>query len=116
MEEQSEWDAHASFMDGLVDDGFVVLGGPLADEERVVHAVEAESEETIRAMFARDPWCDTLTAVNVCGPEPSLSRLFSSTSECASAAQRTLLGSRKKLRKTRPSGWLRMAPRIWLVS
>ena len=44
MEEQSEWPAHASFMDGLVDAGFIVLGGPFADECRVVHVVEAESE------------------------------------------------------------------------
>jgi len=36
LEEQSDWPAHASFMDGLVDSGFIVLGGPLADEERVV--------------------------------------------------------------------------------
>ena len=43
LEEQSDWPAHASFMDGLVDAGFIVLGGPLADEHRVVHAVEAES-------------------------------------------------------------------------
>ena len=40
MEEQSNWPAHASFMDGLVDAGFVVLGGPLADEHRVVLVVE----------------------------------------------------------------------------
>jgi uncharacterized protein YciI len=55
LEEQSGWPAHASFMDALVDDGFIVLGGPLADEHRVVHAVEAESEEAVRATLARDP-------------------------------------------------------------
>ena len=59
MEEQSDWDAHASFMDGLVDDGFLVLGGPLSDEERVAHAVEAESEDAVRATLARDPWSET---------------------------------------------------------
>jgi hypothetical protein len=48
MEEQSDWAAHASLMNGLVDDGFVVLGGPLADEHRVAHAVDAESEDAIR--------------------------------------------------------------------
>lgn len=32
MEEQTGWPAHASFMDGLVEKGFLVLGGPLADE------------------------------------------------------------------------------------
>lgn len=59
LEEQSGWDAHAAFMDGLVGAGFIVLGGPLADEERVVHAVEAESVEAIRATLARDPWSET---------------------------------------------------------
>src|SRR5919197_6006338 len=59
LEEQSDWPAHASFMDGLVDSGFLVLGGPLADEERVAHAVEATSEDEIRATLARDPWSET---------------------------------------------------------
>jgi len=59
LEEQSEWASHALFMDGLVDAGFVVLGGPLADEERVVLVVEAESEKTVRATLARDPWSET---------------------------------------------------------
>jgi uncharacterized protein YciI len=59
LEEQSDWPAHASFMDGLVEQGFIVLGGPLADEYRVVHAVEAESEGAIRATLARDPWSES---------------------------------------------------------
>jgi hypothetical protein len=59
LEDQAGWDGHASFMDGLVDEGFVVLGGPLADEERVVLAVEAESEEAVLATLARDPWHET---------------------------------------------------------
>ena len=59
MEEQSGWPAHAAFMDGLVDAGFIILGGPLSDEHRVVHAVEAKSEDEIRATLARDPWSET---------------------------------------------------------
>jgi hypothetical protein len=59
MEEQSDWPAHASFMDGLVDAGFVVLGGPLADERRTVLVVDADSEEAVRATLARDPWSGT---------------------------------------------------------
>ena len=59
MEEQADWPAHAAFMDGLVDQGFIVLGGPLVDEERVVHAVEAESEDAIRTTLALDPWSET---------------------------------------------------------
>ena len=64
LEEQSDWPAHASFMDGLVEAGFVVLGGPLADEHRVVLVVEAESEEVVRATLARDPWSETHLVVD----------------------------------------------------
>jgi uncharacterized protein YciI len=59
LEEQSGWPAHASFMDDLVDTGFVVLGGPLADEHRVVLVIEAESEDAVHATLARDPWTET---------------------------------------------------------
>jgi len=59
LEEQSDWRAHADFMDALVADGFIVLGGPLRDEYRVLHAVEAESEAAIRETLARDPWSET---------------------------------------------------------
>jgi uncharacterized protein YciI len=59
LEEQSGWPEHAAFMDALVDEGFIVLGGPLADEHRTAHAVEAESEEAIRARLAEDPWSGT---------------------------------------------------------
>lgn len=58
LEEQSGWDAHAAFMDGLVDEGFIVLGGPLP-ERRAAHVVEAESADAVRATFARDPWSET---------------------------------------------------------
>jgi uncharacterized protein YciI len=68
LEEQSGWDEHAAFMDGLVDSGFIVLGGPLADEYRNVHVVEASSEEEIRAMLARDPWRETHLQVAAIDP------------------------------------------------
>jgi len=58
LEEQSGWPEHAGFMDGLVEDGFIVLGGPLVGD-RVGIAVEAESEEAVRARFAMDPWHET---------------------------------------------------------
>jgi len=59
LEEQSGWRAHADYMNELVDRGVVVLGGPLADEHRVVHVVEADSVEAVRAVFAADPWSGT---------------------------------------------------------
>jgi len=68
LEEQSGWAAHASFMDGLVDAGFIVLGGPLADEHRVAHVVEAESEDAVRATLARDPWSGTHLEVGTIDP------------------------------------------------
>jgi uncharacterized protein YciI len=68
LEEQSGWPEHAAFMDGLVDEGFVVLGGPLADEHRVVHAVEAESEAAVRATLARDPWSETHLRIDAIEP------------------------------------------------
>jgi uncharacterized protein YciI len=68
LEEQSGWLAHASFMDGLVDAGFIVLGGPLADEDRVVHVVEAESEDAVRATLARDPWSETHLRIDTIDP------------------------------------------------
>ena len=36
----------------------MILGGPLADEHRVMHAVEAESEYGVRAALAGDPWSE----------------------------------------------------------
>ena len=68
LEEQSGWDAHASYMDALVDSGFIVLGGPLAGDGRVAHAVEAESEDAVRATFARDPWSETHLQVDRIDP------------------------------------------------
>jgi uncharacterized protein YciI len=68
LEEQSGWDAHAAFMDELVERGFLVLGGPLFDEHRVVHAIEAESEDEIRRTFARDPWSETHLRIGAIEP------------------------------------------------
>jgi uncharacterized protein YciI len=56
LEEQSGWVEHAAFMDRLVDAGFIVLGGPLADERRIVFAIEAESEDAVNETLDRDPW------------------------------------------------------------
>jgi uncharacterized protein YciI len=58
MEEQELWPEHAEFMDGLVADGFIVLGGPLGDGRRVMLVVEADNEEAIRSRLAPDPWVE----------------------------------------------------------
>jgi uncharacterized protein YciI len=56
MRQQAGWDEHARFMDGLVDAGFIVLGGPLEGGRDTLHVVEAESEAAILERLAEDPW------------------------------------------------------------
>ncbi len=43
-------------MDGLVDDGFIILGGPVGNGEQTLHVVEAANEDDIKTLLARDPW------------------------------------------------------------
>jgi len=82
LEAQSGWQDHAVFMDGLVDRGFIVLGGPMG-ERRAVHAVEASTIEDVRTTFARDPWAGShLVVESVCpweirldGRRPPVQRL-----------------------------------------
>ena len=68
LEQQSGWTADCVFVDGLVEDGFIILSGPLADEYRIVQAVEAESEDAVRTTFARDPWGETHLHVDTIEP------------------------------------------------
>jgi uncharacterized protein YciI len=56
IREQDGWDEHATFMDGLVEDGFVILGGPVGDGEQTLHVVQAADEKEIEACLAGDPW------------------------------------------------------------
>ena len=55
LAEQSRFAEHAAYMDSLVEDGVIVLGG-LLPNLRTAHAMRAESEEEVRAIWARDPW------------------------------------------------------------
>jgi hypothetical protein len=59
LENQSGFAEHAAVMDALVEEGFIVLGGPLGDEFRVVMAIEADSEKDVHRELERDPWLDT---------------------------------------------------------
>ena len=54
--DQLAWAEHAAYMDQLVADGFVVLGGPLGDGQQVLLAVEATDESDIHVRLAEDPW------------------------------------------------------------
>jgi uncharacterized protein YciI len=56
LAEQERWFEHAAFVNALVDDGFVVRGGPLGDGPQVLLIVDAESEDAVHALLAADPW------------------------------------------------------------
>jgi pimeloyl-ACP methyl ester carboxylesterase len=54
--EQENWDEHAAFMDQLVVDGLVFLGGPIGDSERNLLIIEATAPPEIETRMAEDPW------------------------------------------------------------
>jgi uncharacterized protein YciI len=57
IREQDGWDEHAAFMDGLVDDGLIILGGPLGDgQQGALLLAEAAGEREIAARLGEDPW------------------------------------------------------------
>jgi uncharacterized protein len=66
LRDQELFDEHARFLDGLVDEGYIVLGGPL-DERDVLLVVQSETEASVRSRFAADPWIQngmlTITAI-----------------------------------------------------
>jgi uncharacterized protein YciI len=60
IREQDGWDEHAAFMDGLVDEGLIILGGPVGDGRHgALHLVEASDEAQIAARLGQDPWAAT---------------------------------------------------------
>jgi uncharacterized protein YciI len=68
--EQAGWEAHAAFMDALVEEGVVVLGGPIGegDGENALLVVDADSESAIRARLAEDPWIDDILTIESVRP------------------------------------------------
>ncbi len=56
MESQEDWGAHASFMNSLEKDRFVVLGGPLEGTSDVLLVVHARTEDEILSRLSTDPW------------------------------------------------------------
>ena len=54
--EQPWWDEHAAFIDGLVAEGFIQLGGPLDEEGGGFLVVMARDEVEARERLRHDPW------------------------------------------------------------
>lgn len=75
MREQQYWDDHVTFINGLIEDGALILGGPLADGSlvdddsaplsapvgesrtyRAILVVEGTGRDEVRRRLADDPW------------------------------------------------------------
>jgi hypothetical protein len=56
LEGQDDWAAHASFMNALATEGFVILGGPLEGTSDVLLVFWATTPDEVRARLADDPW------------------------------------------------------------
>jgi uncharacterized protein YciI len=54
--EQPLWDEHAVFIDQLVAEGFILMGGPLVDEGGSMLIVNADNENEVRENLKNDPW------------------------------------------------------------
>ena len=54
--EQPLWDEHAAFIDQLVVEGFILMGGPFVDEGGSMLIVNADDEIEVREKLKSDPW------------------------------------------------------------
>jgi uncharacterized protein YciI len=54
--EQPLWDEHAAFIDQLVAEGFIFMGGPFPDEGGSMLIVNADDENEVRENLKNDPW------------------------------------------------------------
>jgi uncharacterized protein YciI len=54
--EQPLWNEHAAFIDQLVAEDFILMGGPLVDEGGAMLIVNADDENEVREKLKDDPW------------------------------------------------------------
>jgi uncharacterized protein YciI len=54
--EQPYWDEHAQFIDALVAQGFIMMGGPLVDLGGSMLIVRAEDVDEVKQTMKDDPW------------------------------------------------------------
>jgi uncharacterized protein YciI len=69
--EQDGWAEHAAFMDALVAEGFIVLGGPIGegdDGDNTLLVVDADDEAVVRARLAEDPWPEEILTIESIRP------------------------------------------------
>jgi len=58
LEQQLLWKEHAAFMDGLAEQGFFLLVGPLEGTRDVLLIMRGKSVEEIEERLADDPWTE----------------------------------------------------------
>ena len=99
LRDQELFDEHAQFLDGLVDEGYIVLGGPL-DERDVLLVVQSETVASVRSRFAADSWIEngmlTITAVSSMDDLPrgaALGREHRPTPTCGASSATRASGS-----------------------
>ena len=56
LEGQTDWTAHAAFMDALFAEGFALLVGPLVGTRDALLVLRAKDEAEVHARLAADPW------------------------------------------------------------
>jgi uncharacterized protein len=58
--EQQFWDEHAAFIDQVVEEGFLSMGGPLVDQDGLPQGalliVNAQDENEVTQKLKNDPW------------------------------------------------------------
>jgi uncharacterized protein YciI len=60
--EQPFWDQHEAFIDRLVEERFILMGGPLLDQagmpQGALLIVNAEDENEVKEKLKNDPWLE----------------------------------------------------------
>jgi uncharacterized protein len=57
MRQQEQWAEQVAFMEALSDDGLILAGGPLGEEEqRILLVIAAENQHAIETRLADAPW------------------------------------------------------------
>ena len=58
VREQPGWDEHATFVDGLVERGTMVMGGPFADNSGSMSLLEGISVDETHRILQEDPFME----------------------------------------------------------
>jgi uncharacterized protein YciI len=58
VREQPGWDAHADFVDALIEKGTFAMGGPFADNSGSMSLLEGVTVDEAREIVAEDPFVE----------------------------------------------------------